>query len=344
MPHGRHRLGSVGGGEMTTKWARGVASLLVMGMAAASCSSSNNDDGGAAEGTSDVVGYLVHVTEVEQARASMFREVGETLNRQYSDRQGFFDAVEAIDPSPVDELIEGARALDPPSEHADDHAAWVATFDSAREALEEVQTAVGDDDFVGVLTAGNRVFIDVETFIVGSGPKFCRALVEGGAGELFRSGTPCTDPDELPGGEYGLTARRAALREPSEISPLIGPKFQSGTDEEMIEYLDTVQPTVDRTFREILETLRSLEPPQDLAADHEAVITYFEGISRIAGEVTDATKEGDDERLQRLFADSRTPARELDEALSADGGRLFDVLLPPDGPGGRSPEGGPPEG
>lgn len=218
------------------------------------------------------------------------------------------------------------------------------TFESAREALEAVQAAVEDDDFVGVLTAGNQVFIDVKTFIIDSGPEFCRALVEGTAGELFRSGTPCTDPDELPGGEYGTTARRAALRESSEIGPLISAPFQSGTDEETIEYLNTIQPTVDEIFGEILDTLRGLEPPADLEDDHEAAITYFEEISRIAGEVTEAARDGDDERLQRLFADSRAPARELGEALSEDGRKLFDVLLPPDGPGRRSPERGPPEG
>lgn len=100
---------------MTTKGVRWVAVFLVVGLPAAACTSSDDDDAGVAEGTSDDGDYLAQVSEVEQARADVFREVGETLNRRYSDRQGFFEAVGTMDRSRVDDLIEAARRPSTPT-------------------------------------------------------------------------------------------------------------------------------------------------------------------------------------------------------------------------------------
>lgn len=80
-------------------------------------------------------------------------------------------------------------------------------------------------------------------------------------------------------------------------------------------------------FARARERLCALSPPEDLAEDHEAALTFFRDIGDVARRITEAAEADDQRALPRLFDESAQPGTAPDTALSELGRAVFGTLL-----------------
>lgn len=75
-----------------------------------------------------------------------------------------------------------------------------------------------------------------------------------------------------------------------------------------------------------LETVRGLQPPEELEADHDAVVGFYEGILQAARRITAAAERGDRDELESSYEASLEPGAMLKQQLSEQGGSIIGMF------------------
>ena len=254
--------------------------------------------------------YLLRVAQAEAPWLSAITRFDKTLSANYSTRTAFFVAIEqaGLDEGARDSH-EAAAELTPPGTFADDHRHWLAMRQAATELAPQLTQASAVGDVVNILAA-RRAFGEVEAeFLLSIGREFCIHLAAVDPVE------DCPPDDSLPGGDYGVAAYEAMR----EYAIRVGPLFltSGGLDQgQRTQYLASVQPQIEELLLDAGDRLGKLDPPAEFAADHEALLTYFDDQFAVAVLITDANAIGDDSTILELYAESARLFEDLQNTLS----------------------------
>ena len=282
-------------------WRHATAALLVL---AAGCSAFGMSP------EQEEEAYFLRVAQAEAPWLSAIRRFDNTLTANYSTRTAFFVAVnEAGLPEGAGDSLEAASQLTPPERLGEDHRAWLTMRGAANELAPELAQATTTGDVVNIL-AMRRAFGEAEAdFLLSIGRDFCIHL------DAVDPAEDCPPDDALPGGDYGAAAYEA-LR---EYAIRVGPLFltSGGLDQgQRTQYLASVQPRIEAQLLAARDRLAKLTPPPEFAADHEALLAYFEDQHAVAVLITEANAIGDEATILALYADSATLFDELQNTLS----------------------------
>lgn len=279
--------------------------------------------------------FLNAVAEADRPADEAIETFSSRLQTQYTDRNSYLDAFTDIGlRDAISTFLDQARDLDPPEKYAEEFRLWVDNLEEELELAGELDEALEARDLGAVASAVTRLnaeFRGVLFEITASSPDFCRAVASdtsGDPGVERQVESTCVTPDDLPGGEYGREANLIAREVAATVFPLIGTApLNLLDDDERVALLAQIQPTVEAEFARARERLSTLSPPEDLAEDHEAALTFFRDIGDVARRITEAAEANDQEALPRLFDESAQPGTALDTALSEQGRAVFGTLL-----------------
>lgn len=293
--------------------------LTVVALLAVACSTDDTDGGLGADS------YLDEVRRIEQGREEAVDTVIDALDQAYQTRPRFFQVFEAaLEGERVSAALEEARGLDAPPELRAAHRRWIESLEASLAFEKPAREAIDNDDFAALALAIADFATNFLSFVVDVPPGMCEVVTPE---SLASTEALCRPGDDLPGREYGERLRSAAQVMPVQIGPRISGLQVAFTDEERLAYLDAIQPDVERLFAQTISDIESLDPPDELRADHEAVLTFFRDLLAVAEEITAATAAGDIDRLSELFTESERPAQQLESSVSDDGRRIVGPVL-----------------
>lgn len=252
--------------------------------------------------------YLLQVAQAEAPWLAAIDRFDRTLSGAFSTRRAF---VVAIDDAGLAQgardSLDAADALTPPHTMATDHEHWL-TFRKAVDGVAPALTAAAMSGDVLNALAVRRILGEAEAdFLLSIGRKFCLHL------EAVDPASDCPPDQSLPGGEYG-TATYETLR---EYAIRVGPLFLTSDafdQGQRTQYLAEVQPGIETLLLETGERLSRLSPPTEFAADHDALVGYFDDQHAIAVEITGANAIGDQELVASLYDRF---AKHLEELLAS---------------------------
>ena len=242
--------------------------------------------------------YFVQVQAAQKLTTSNFENFGAIFGGAWPLRSLLIDALlEAGVGTAFTGTLEALAGLSPPERFRAEHERMV---DVTRELVRldgEAAQAVEDDDLVRFVLVNGELGQVSFSVLLGFSATFCQNAF---AADDVRAPL-CGPAGPLPGGEYGASLHEALRRfEPglSSAMGVFGFPLSLRPDE-----LATVLATQGSTFREQLREVRaqveSLTPPEELRADHDRLVAYYDrfidGVSDlIAPEAGDAeTARGD---------------------------------------------------
>lgn len=254
--------------------------------------------------------FLAQVGQAEAASGLIFQKFGVIFDQTYPLRATLIAAlIEAGIGTPYIEKLKTLESLDPPDRFKDDHLIWV---EAVRELLRidtEAAAAVRDGDVarfailngaLGGVNASARIALSLD---------YCRWATT--APEQLALCTPDDldlDSDyEGPVNELlrGFMPAFAAVSA-SIVFPL------SLTPEELSKVVAETANNARNDFQEVALDLDGIVPPDELAADHARLRSYFERsidviseVDRLGGEGDYQGARGELQRLKIVFCDAR---------------------------------------
>lgn len=299
---------------------RGLVAATALTLVLAACSSSTDVEpvGVSSESTA----YLESVEEIQGRVNAGFDEVGNVLERSYPTREVFFAAVRDVGYEGLAaSALSLAEELTPPPGYEADHESWVAHRRLAAEIAGEMNAAVEADDLQEMFRVMTVLAQDWAALLDGATREFCLEVAEG---PNF-----CPPPDDLPGGEYGVSVYDTMRRGRYSTLGLFD-FFEDMSPEERSVRLEEVQPGIEGTLKHTLEAMRAIEPPIDYQPEHQVMVEALEGLYLTALRITAANLARDDDEVRALFAQSLTIER---TALAAISSEYLRIVGPWFGPG-----------
>ena len=189
--------------------------------------------------------------------------------------------------------LEALEELTPPERFRADHDRMVeATRESVR-VDGEIAQAVNDDDLARFVLLNGELGQVNSSVAPGFSAAFCEHTDVGGA--------LCGPAGPVPGGEYGERVHEALRR--------FEPGFRTATGvfafpltlrpEELAKVLVTQAPIFGKQLQEVRAQVGSLTPPEELRADHDRLVAYYDGFIDGVSKLTAAVEAGDVETAQR---------------------------------------------
>ncbi len=254
--------------------------------------------------------YLLRVAQAEAPWLAAIDRFDRTLGSSYSTRTAFLVAIEdaGLAEGAVDSL-EAARKLAPPPAMANDHQHWLAFRRSVAEQAPQLTQAMTFGDVVTVLSVRRALGEAEANMLLSVSREFCIHLAAVDPAE------DCPPGEGLPGGEYGSAAYET-LR---EYAIRVGPLFLSSStldQSQRTQYLAAVQPNIENLLLRTGDRLRALDPPAEFAADHEALLAYFDDQYTTATAITEANAAGDSAQIAELYTRSAQLFESLQQQLS----------------------------
>lgn len=306
----------MGRGRRLATWTSALAFVV-------SACTSNGGGGGPEEDRA----YLDGVRAAQTIRDDAVRSLTEALSIAYPTRGRLFQVAGDIEfQAATEEALDAAARLTPPAHFQDDHESWVQSMRETLRLFNESQEALEREDMVDMVVGFMRTEVDLAERLPGWSEEFCRAAFpanfeDEGADAL------CLRGDSIAGGEYGQALYETVLRAQLEVGRRIGlsglPAF---SDEQELEYLGIIQPEVEQVLGRALETVRGLQPSEELRADHDAVVRFYEGILQSARRITAAAERGDRDELESSYEASLEPGAMLKQQLSEQGGSIIGMF------------------
>ncbi len=236
--------------------------------------------------------------EVRAARAlttSKFDNFSEIFGQAWPLRSLLIDALlEAGVGTAFTGTLQVLEELTPPERFRADHERMV---EAARESVRvdgEIAQAVKDDDLARFVLLNGELG-DVNSSVApGFSAAFCKNAFDPDEAAL------CGPAGPGPGGEYGASVHDALRRFEPAIMTLGGVVGFPLTlrPEELAKVLATQAPIFGKHLQEVRAQVESLSPPEDLRADHDRLVAYYDGISDGVSRMTAAVEAGDVETAQ----------------------------------------------
>jgi hypothetical protein len=254
--------------------------------------------------------YLIRVAQAEAPWLAAIERFDRTLAGSYSTRLAYVKAIEDAGLAEgAGEALDAALALTPPPELNDDHQRWLDFRKAVGDVAPDLTEAAMSGDVLRALEVRRTLGEAEADFLLSIGRTFCLHL------EGVNPSSDCPPDDSLPGGEYGAatfeTLREYAIR--------VGPLFLTSNafnDGQRAQFLAEVQPGIETLLHDTGERLAMLQPPDEFAADHEALRRYFDEQYQVAVEITGANAAGDQDLVSELYQQFAQHLDELQASLS----------------------------
>ena len=247
------------------------------------------------------------VSRIEAA----FDAVGRDLRQTYPTRERLMSSLRQADAfGAVRALLDDLRQAEPPERFRADHAGLVGLL-SDLATTSNLTQALENDDLVGVSLACKDFLVGMGRVAQQATRPFCRAAAFGNPG--------ATCDDDVPGGEYGVALRRAFNRSAVEFGPRVS-SFPVGlATDELFTALEVLQPEIIQALEETGAAVRALQPPPELRADHQRIVTYWEDTLEVSRAISRAVEARDAPEQRLQFRESGvvfcTAARSLSDSV-----------------------------
>ncbi len=269
-----------------------VTFMVVTALAVAAC------------GTSDLSAeeeeYFEEVRAAQALTESKFENFSAIFGQAWPLRSSLIAALlEAGVGTAFTGTLEALAELTPPERFRADHERMVeATRESVR-VDGEIAQAVKDDDLARFVLLNGELGQVNSSVAPGFSAAFCKNAFE----TDDDAAALCGPPRPVPGGEYGSSVNEALRR--------FEPGFRTATGvfafpftlrpEELAKVLVTQAPIFGKQLQEVRAQVGSLTPPEELRADHDRLVAYYDGFIDGVGKLTAAVEAGDVETAQRQF-------------------------------------------
>ena len=269
--------------------------------------------------------YLAKFEAYFEQLDSMVRSIDQSLSQTYPVAARLFEVLQAADVSEtVQAVLTDIEQLTPPDRFRDDHERYVRALSDTVPFAQEHDRAIEVRDLVSVFVARSRMLAAQQRALAEASPAICRA-----AAIEPRAATFCDTGDPLPGGEYGVELRTVFKRYSAEFGPRVSSFPAAFTPEERFQALEVLQPEIEQVLDETAESVRALEPPTELRADHDRLVLFLEETLDVARAITQAAEDRDFDRTQVEFIRSGTVLCDAHADLSATMKRLLAFYFPP---------------
>ncbi len=255
-----------------------MAVAVVTALAVAACSDLSSEE----------EEYFEEVRAAQALSVSKFENFGEIFGQAWPLRSLLIDALlEAGVGTAFTGTLQVLEELTPPERFRADHERMVEVTRELVRVDGEAAQAVKDDDLARFVLLNGELGQVSSSVAPGFSMAFCEHTDVGG--EL------CGPAGPVPGGEYGASVNEALRR--------FEPRF--GTGMGVLAFPLTLRPdefatvlaTQGSTFREQLQEVRaqvgSLTPPEELRADHDRLVAYYDGFIDRVNKLIAATEAGD---------------------------------------------------
>ena len=270
--------------------ATAVTFMVVTALAVAAC------------GTSDLSAeeeeYFEEVRAAKALTTSKFDNFSEIFGQAWPLRSFLIDALlEAGVGTAFTGTLQVLEELTPPERFRADHERMV---EAARESVRvdgEIAQAVKDDDLARFVLLNGELGQVNSSVAPGFSAAFCKNAFE----TEEDPATLCGPAGPVPGGEYGASVHDALRRfEPAfmTVGGVFGFPLTLRPDE-LAKVLATQAPIFGEHLHEVRAQVESLTPPEELRADHDRLVAYYDGFVDGVSKLTAAVEAGDVETAQR---------------------------------------------
>ena len=244
--------------------------------------------------------YFEQVQAAQKLTESKFENFGAIFGRAWPLRSFLIDALlEAGVGTAFTGTLEALEGLSPPERFRAEHERMV---DVTRELVRldgEAAQAVKDGDLARFVLVNGELGQVSFSVLPGFSAAFCQnAFVTDDERAAL-----CGPAGPVPGGEYGASVYEALRRfEPgfSSAAGVFGFPL-SLRPEELATVLATQGSTFGEQLREVRAQVESLTPPEELRADHDRLVAYYDGFIDRVDKLIAATEAGDVETAQNQF-------------------------------------------
>jgi hypothetical protein len=277
----------------------------------AACSGNDAQDSApdeASELTLDDRAYLGKVEQAFTRSDANFDKFGDLLAQSFASPEAILSAlVEAGAGTSFDPVLEALTEIEPTERFIDDHRTFVEGVEKMVEADQAIGAAAADDDIVAFELGNVNLGLAQSAMRLELSFEACNAVPQ--PQQL------CTPPD-LPGGEYGaalnnvmqglaagLLPRIEVLQESPQGAFLALTYLLRYTPEELVELYGAVEPDAMAVLADSASAVDDLEPPDELAADHERLEAWFDEASDALAALFLATGQDDGDERASLQGD-----------------------------------------
>ena len=194
-------------------------------------------------------------------------------------------------------MLGEAEQLEAPEAFQSDHDSYLQSLRASLPLSRDFDQAIDDGDLVGVQLARTELFLSDTRLLLETSSTFCQAAL------LSDIPPGCASAEPPPGGAYGAELHAIFRRYVTEFGPRVSAFPAALTPEERFETLEALQPGIISAIEEGLASVKALEPPAELRADHDRLIQYFEETLEVSRAISQAAEDRDfastEEEFQR---------------------------------------------
>ena len=265
-----------------------VTLMVVTALAVAAC--------GTSDFSAEEEEYFEEVRAAQALTESKFENFNAIFGQAWPLRSFLIDALlEAGVDTAFTGTLEALEELTPPERFRADHERMVEVTRESVRVDGEIAQAVNDDDLARFVLLNGELGQVNSSVAPGFSAAFCEHTDVGG--EL------CGPAGPVPGGEYGERVHEALRR--------FEPGFRTGMGvfafpltlrpEELAQVLATQAPVFGKQLQEVRAQVGSLTPPEELRADHDRLVAYYDGLIDRVSKLTAAVEAGDIQTAQIQF-------------------------------------------
>ena len=265
----------------TMHWSRAILPVSIMAtLLALACSSSDPTPTPTATSiptpTAPNQNEIQYFEEVRAARTitdENFENFRNVFGRIYPTRGALLQALESAGVgTSFDATLEELEQISPPPKYEADHQSLVSGTRQLSELDRNARDAVLKGDLVTFSLVNGQMARSTASTFDSLSPSFCSQL-----SISDDRGSPCLPVDPLPGGSYGnevfLTLRNVAS---SVFAGASSTAFAlSLTPTEIAEVTEREFPLLTGSFSEYATQIRDLQPPPEMAEDHQRLVDFL---------------------------------------------------------------------
>ena len=274
-------------------------------MALAACGGSDNDDTArptaTPAATEDIAlsepeeQYLKDMAAIDTRIGAKVVAVDIALNTTWPTRGRLISVMQDADVGATfDTMLKEVERLVPPDRFRSDHDLYVQSLQDSLALSEDFARALADEDLVATYLIRADLFLTRTSLLLAASPAFCDAALR-----VISPG--CESAEPLPLGAYGAELRSIVRRFTAEFDPRVGSFPPAFTPEEWFTALAALQPEIIEAIEDGLAALQPLEPPEEIRADHDRIIQFFEEILDVAQAISQAAEAGDFDKTEEEF-------------------------------------------